>query len=104
MGFVRTSAVRNLTLFAGAAILASVGLATEGSSQTSAAAMAHHPQVAPATTGKPGRVRRVWREVASFYANRLRGKRTESGERYDPEAMTAASRTLPIGSQVVVTN
>ena len=32
------------------------------------------------------------------------GHITASGERYDPHALTAASKTLPIGSRVVVTN
>jgi peptidoglycan lytic transglycosylase len=32
------------------------------------------------------------------------GHRTASGERYDPHALTAASKTLPLGSTVLVTN
>jgi rare lipoprotein A len=32
------------------------------------------------------------------------GKRTASGERMNPSALTAAHRTLPFGSQVRVTN
>jgi rare lipoprotein A len=34
----------------------------------------------------------------------LAGKRTASGERFNPMAFTAASRTLPFGSHVRVTN
>jgi rare lipoprotein A len=34
----------------------------------------------------------------------MAGRRTASGERFDPDALTAASRTLPIGSTVLVTN
>lgn len=39
---------------------------------------------------------------ASFYSARFRGRRTASGERYDPTALTAAHRTLPFGTWVRV--
>lgn len=42
--------------------------------------------------------------VASYYGRELAGNRTASGERFDPAAMTAAHRTLPLGSRVRVTN
>lgn len=42
--------------------------------------------------------------VASWYADSLQGKRTTSGERYDKLALTAAHRTLPLGSYVMVKN
>jgi rare lipoprotein A (peptidoglycan hydrolase) len=38
---------------------------------------------------------------ASYYAS---GGRTASGEAYDPDALTAAHRTLPLGSKVRVIN
>jgi rare lipoprotein A len=41
--------------------------------------------------------------MATFYAARLTGRRTASGERYDPEALTAAHRSLPLGTLVRVT-
>ena len=41
---------------------------------------------------------------ASFYAKHLTGQKTASGERYDPKALTAAHRTLPLGTQVRVVN
>jgi rare lipoprotein A len=40
--------------------------------------------------------------VASFYG-RESGPRTASGERFDADAMTAAHRTLPLGTLVRVT-
>ena len=40
---------------------------------------------------------------ASFYSDRLAGHRTASGEPYDPSALTAASRDLPLGTRVRVT-
>jgi rare lipoprotein A len=41
--------------------------------------------------------------MATFYASRFAGRRTASGERYDPGALTAAHRTLPLGTVVRVT-
>ena len=42
--------------------------------------------------------------VASYYGNELAGHRTASGERFNPGLLTAAHRTLPLGSMVRVTN
>jgi rare lipoprotein A len=42
--------------------------------------------------------------MASYYGYELAGNRTASGERFDPEALTAAHPTLPFGSHVRVTN
>jgi rare lipoprotein A len=44
------------------------------------------------------------RGSASYYAAKFDGRRTASGERFDNDAMTAAHRTLPFGTQVRVTN
>ena len=41
--------------------------------------------------------------MASWYGNELAGHRTASGERFDPTELTAAHRTLPLGSRVRVT-
>jgi rare lipoprotein A len=42
--------------------------------------------------------------AASYYADKFQGRRTASGERYDTGALTAAHRTLPLGTKVRVTN
>ena len=42
--------------------------------------------------------------TASYYGQRFAGRRTASGEPFDPEAMTAAHRTLPFGTLVRITN
>lgn len=42
--------------------------------------------------------------VASYYGKRFAGRSTASGERFDPQGLTAAHRTLPFGSKVRVTN
>lgn len=41
---------------------------------------------------------------ASYYAKRFNGRRTFTGERYDPEKLTAASRDLPLQSLARVIN
>jgi rare lipoprotein A len=42
--------------------------------------------------------------LASYYGRELAGNRTASGERFNPSDLTAAHRTLPLGSKVRVTN
>ena len=42
--------------------------------------------------------------VASYYGRELAGRRTASGERFNPNGMTAAHRTLPLGTRIRVTN
>ena len=61
----------------------------------SAAAGAAHRAGTPArqSTGK-----------ASYYSDKLHNKKTANGERYDKTALTAAHRTLPMGTVVRVTN
>jgi rare lipoprotein A len=41
---------------------------------------------------------------ASYYGRELAGRKTASGEVFRPEAMTAAHRTLPLGTRLKVTN
>jgi rare lipoprotein A len=54
---------------------------------------------APQTGAKPSKAVR-----ASYQGTAQAGQPTASGEPYNPNDLTAASRTLPIGSSVVVTN
>jgi rare lipoprotein A len=42
--------------------------------------------------------------LASVYGKQFNGKSTASGERYDSRALTAAHRTLPLGTNIRVTN
>ena len=42
--------------------------------------------------------------TASYYGRKFNGRRTANGERFDMTQMTAAHRTLPFGSRVLVTN
>lgn len=42
------------------------------------------------------------RGLASYYSNRLAGRRTASGQPYRPERLTAAHRVLPLGTRLRV--
>lgn len=42
--------------------------------------------------------------LASYYSSRLHGRKTASGEPYHKEKLTAAHRTLALGTKVRVTN
>ncbi|HVZ73894.1 MAG TPA: septal ring lytic transglycosylase RlpA family protein [Polyangia bacterium] len=40
---------------------------------------------------------------ASYYSPSFAGRRTASGERYDPKKLTAAHKSLPLGTRIRVT-
>jgi rare lipoprotein A len=42
--------------------------------------------------------------TASYYGGKFHGRKTASGERFNMNAMTAAHKTLPLGTRVRVTN
>jgi rare lipoprotein A len=42
--------------------------------------------------------------LASYYGASFAGRRTASGERFDPSGFTAAHRDLPFGTKIRVTN
>jgi rare lipoprotein A len=42
--------------------------------------------------------------IASYYHDRFHGRKTSSGAAYDKHALSAAHKTLPLGTQVRVTN
>jgi rare lipoprotein A len=58
------------------------------------------PPPAAAAMEQPG----VQRGMATFYGNEQQGGPTASGERFDKRQMTAAHRTLRLGTRVRVTN
>jgi len=59
------------------------------------------PPATPATSVEEG-----WSQVgqASWYGKKFHGRPTASGERFDMDAMTAAHRSLPLGTWIDVTN
>lgn len=72
------------------------GAVTPGSPVPEAAPPASKPADKPATTG------REERGGASYYADKFKGRPTASGELYEPTLMTAAHKTLPFGTVVLV--
>jgi rare lipoprotein A len=60
------------------------------------------PGAAPPTPPPAAAVRQRGR--VSLYGKGFAGKRTASGENFDPEALTMAHRTLAFGTRVRVTN
>ena len=51
----------------------------------------------------PGPVRAPYQVgLATWYGQSFAGKKTSNGERFDPQAMTAANRKLPFGTWVEV--
>jgi len=42
--------------------------------------------------------------TASWYGEQFSGRMTASGSRFDPRGLTAAHRTLPLGTKIRVTN
>jgi rare lipoprotein A len=80
---------RRASLAVAVAALAGIGVAIGCASEASARRRA-----------TPGQVQEG---DASYYAPKFNGRRTASGERYDPKAMTAAHKTLPLGTRVRVT-
>jgi len=61
-----------------------------------AAACAHGPRTGGGEPMSEG--------LASYYGESLRGQRTASGERFDPDAFTAAHRSLAFGTCMRVEN
>ena len=53
--------------------------------------------------GAPGTARHALHGRLSYYAHQFAGRPTANGERFDPEALTMAHRTLPFGTRVKVT-
>lgn len=51
--------------------------------------------------GRAGPAKTGW---ASWYGRRFHGRRTANGERYNQHAFTCASRTLPFGTVLEITN
>jgi rare lipoprotein A len=52
----------------------------------------------------PARIKHVEVGFASWYGGKFHGRRTASGEVYDMHQLTAAHKTLPLGTSVIVTH
>lgn len=61
-------------------------------------------QIAPPAEKAEAVFEMIGQGVASYYGHELAGNRTASGERFNPQALTAAHRSLPMGTRIRVTN
>lgn len=96
-GIARAMVVAGL-LFAGCSTVAAPPVSSTAPASSSNHIQPPRPSAAAAAPHKSGVV------TASKYSLGLAGNCTSNGERYDPKGLTAASRTLPMGSTVKVTN
>jgi rare lipoprotein A len=80
----RTAALVAVAAVAGIGV--AIGCANEASARRGSAPVGH-----------------VQKGRASYYGKEFVGRRTASGERYDPNLMTAAHKTLPLGTRIRVT-
>jgi rare lipoprotein A len=59
---------------------------------------------AASVAAKTSKLQCAQRGTASWYGTHMKGQLTASGEKYDPKALTAASRKFPIGTELNVIN
>ncbi|MDR5866977.1 septal ring lytic transglycosylase RlpA family protein [Halomonas koreensis] len=50
-----------------------------------------------------GQASTLQKGIASYYSDRFQGRATASGDAFDQDALTAAHRSLPFGTKVLVT-
>jgi len=88
------------------AVYSGTGVSTSTTTTNSNANYVNRPYVANGRQYQPLADNQNFnqRGMASWYAAKLEGRLTSSGERYDPNELTAAHPTLPIPSYVRVTH
>ena len=105
--FARSLAASAIALlFATAAPLAEAQAASAPAAGAAASApMRAAAKAAPAATSATVDATASANEgKVAYYGRKFAGRRTASGERFDPNALTMAHRSLPFGSMVRVTN
>lgn len=106
---------RSLGVIGGAALATAALVAFPGASSRAAQIEPVLPLVepgaplvtAPSATPEPEQLqqlRPLGEGMASYYGRAFAGRRTASGEAFNPGELTAAHRTLPFGSRVKVTD
>jgi rare lipoprotein A len=93
---MKFSDLRNTLCVSAAALCVSAA----GAQTSSAAAQAS----APAATAAAAAVASSESGKIAWYGKKFAGRKTASGEAFNPEAMTMAHKTLPFGTLVKVTN
>ena len=85
-------------LLAAAGLLSAPAVLAQAASAPAAEAKAAAPAAVPAATGEASEGK------VAYYGRKFAGRKTASGERFNPGAMTMAHKTLPFGTMVKVTN
>jgi rare lipoprotein A len=92
-----TMSIRLLAPLAAALLLATSSLSHAQSAASAPAGTAPAAATAaPSAEAGDGKV--------AYYGRKFAGRKTASGERFNPNAMTMAHKTLPMGTMVRVTN
>lgn len=86
-----------------AAVLAAASLAQAQPASAPAAGAAPSATAVPAPAA-PATAADVTQGQVAYYGRKFAGRRTASGERFRPDALTMAHNTLPFGTEVRVTN
>ena len=79
----------------------SISVANAGSHKTHGK---HHSTHVKSKHAKPVQTNSVLKGIASEYHPKFQGRKTASGERYDRTKFTAAHKSLPMNSMIMVTN
>ena len=95
-GFARRAVVGAVLL-----CVSIVALCAQGASAQAAVGA---PVASSQPGGAPSSAQSSFEGYASWYGGEFHGKQTSSGELYDKEAFTAAHRSLPFGTMLLVTN
>lgn len=88
--------LRNTLAASAVALCVSAACAQTGSAAAPASAPAAPAAAAAAASSETGKL--------AWYGNKFVGRKTASGEAFNPEALTMAHKTLPFGTLVKVTN
>jgi rare lipoprotein A len=88
--------LRNTLVASAVALCVSTAFAQTSSASAPASAPAAPAAAVAAASSESGKL--------AWYGKKFAGRKTASGERYNPEAMTMAHKTLPFGTLVKVTN
>lgn len=79
-----------------AASMVLLGASTAMAQPAAASAAASAPPAAVAAASESGKI--------AWYGGKFAGRKTASGEAFNPEALTMAHKTLPFGTRVKITN
>jgi rare lipoprotein A len=92
----RTHLITTLLVAATLAATAAQAQTAASAPAATAPAPAPAPAAAPAADASEGKI--------AYYGQKFAGRKTASGQRFNPSAMTMAHKTLPFGTRVKVTN